>query len=254
MLRRTEAVILKTTPFSDADLIVTALTLDHGLLKAFAKSPRKVTSRFGSSLEPLTYAKISFWGKEDANLPRLTQSDIIRSFQHIRESLECFFSITEIIEFSLNLLAERDANRDVFNLLVEVLKMADDNCIIIREGARKPKDFMLFFVIFYKIRFLDKMGYGPSLNGCARCRRKGYNFYISHGSIICEACAKDNDTSIRLSPGVIKLYETIRGWELSKINRIKPSKILMSELSNLLDAHSQYTMVKPLKTRALNLK
>lgn len=251
MLRRTEAVILKTIPFSEADLIVTALTPDYGLIKTFAKSPRKVKSRFGSSLEPLTYSRISFWGKEDANLPRLTQSDIIRPFQHIRENLDCFFSVAEIIELTLKFSAERDANRDVFNLLIEILEMADDNCMVIKGDARKAKYFMSLLVTLYKIRFLDKMGYGPALDGCARCRRKGYDFYISHGSIICEACARDNDESMRLSPGVIKLYGTMRRWEISKINRIKPSQILMSELSCLLDAHAQFTMAKPLRTKPL---
>ena len=56
MLQRTEGIVLKTNPFGEADLIVTYLTRDYGILKTFAKSPRKIKSRFGSSLEPLTYS------------------------------------------------------------------------------------------------------------------------------------------------------------------------------------------------------
>jgi len=63
MLKRTEGIVLKTNPFGEADLIVTCLSKDYGILKTFAKSPRKIKSRFGSSLEPLTHSKISFWGK-----------------------------------------------------------------------------------------------------------------------------------------------------------------------------------------------
>jgi DNA repair protein RecO (recombination protein O) len=47
MLHRTEGIVLKTTPFGEADLIVTYLTRDCGILKTFAKSPRKIKSRFG---------------------------------------------------------------------------------------------------------------------------------------------------------------------------------------------------------------
>ena len=81
MLQRTEGIVLRTFPFGEADLIVTYLTPDFGLIKLFAKSPRKFKSRFGSSLEPLTHSKISFWGKEDAPLPKLTQSDIMQPFR-----------------------------------------------------------------------------------------------------------------------------------------------------------------------------
>ena len=77
MLHRTEGIVLKGAPYGEADLIVAFLTLDFGLMSAFAKSPRKTKSRFGSSLEPLTHSKIAFWGKEDSKLPRLTQADII---------------------------------------------------------------------------------------------------------------------------------------------------------------------------------
>ena len=111
MLKRTEGIVLKTIPFGEADLIVTYLTYDFGLIKAFAKSPRKIKSRFGSSLEPLTYSKISFWGKEDANLPRLTQSDIILPFKSIRERLDCFLKASEIIELTVNTLPEHEANK-----------------------------------------------------------------------------------------------------------------------------------------------
>lgn len=244
MLHRTEAIVLKTTPFSDADLIVTALTLDYGLVKTFAKSTRKIKSRFGSSLEPLTYSKISFWGREESTLPRLTQSDIIKPFQSIRDRMECFFRVMEMIELTLSLLPEREPNRDCFHLLMSVLNRI--------ETSSSGNDDGVFDTILYKIRFLDMVGYGPRLDGCARCGKSGYNFYISHGAIICGGCAEGMDAPMRLSPGVIKLYETLRRWDVSKIDRIKLSWALLSELSEMLDIHIQYTVAKPLKTKSLN--
>ncbi len=95
MLKRTEGIVLRTIPFGEADLIVTYLTPDFGIIKLFAKSPRKIKSRFGSSLEPLTHSKIAFWGKEDTALPRLTQSDILHPFHSIRDSLDCFSKVND---------------------------------------------------------------------------------------------------------------------------------------------------------------
>ena len=241
MLHRTEAVIFKTTPFSDADLIVTAFTLDYGLIHTFAKSSRKTKSRFGSSLEPLTYAKVSFWGGEESTLPRLTQSDIIKPFQSLRERPGYFFQVMEIIELTLGLFAERETNRECFHLLITTLNRIENSGL---------KDSAVFNTILYKIRLLDMVGYGPRLEGCARCGTAGYNFYISHGSIICGTCAEGMDNPMKLSLGLIRLYESLRKWDISKIDRIKMTRALLAELSEVLDSHIRYTIAKPLKSRA----
>jgi DNA repair protein RecO (recombination protein O) len=237
MLKRTEGIVLKTTPFGEADLIVTYLTYDFGLIKTFAKSPRKIKSRFGSSLEPLTCSKISFWGKEDANLPRLTQSDIIKPFQSLRENLDCFIKVSEIIELTINFLPEGEANKKIYLLLSDTLKEIERDC-----------NALLTF-IFYKVKFLHLIGYAPKLDGCANCGKKGLSFYISHGSILCESCVSGMDSPIKLSAGTVKLHESLSKWDVSLIERIKPSGNLMSELSNLLNDHIGYRLSKPLKSR-----
>lgn len=241
MLRRTEALVLKTLPFSEADLIATLLTSDFGLLKTFVKSPRKTKSRFGSSLEPLTYSRISFWGREDSNLPRLTQADIIRPFQAIRGNFDCFMRVAEIIELTLNLLPERDMNKGIFDLLLDILNEIEKDCL--------NSSMTQFKGILYKVKFFEMAGYGPGLSGCARCNKPGYNFYGSHSSILCGDCSINIDSYIRLSPGVIRLYETLKKWEISKISRIKPSAQLLSELTDFLDNHARHTTAKPLRTR-----
>lgn len=247
MLRRTDAIVLKTFPYSEADLIVTFLTPDYGILKAFAKSPRKTKSRFGSSLEPFTNSRISFWGKEDANLPRLTQSDIIRPFQQVRERLNIFIRITGLIEITISLMPERDPNKDAFRLFLDTLGIIEETILT---GSADNEEFLDLVAIYYKVRLLNITGYGPSLEGCARCSRTGYNFYVSHGSIICGDCAGEGETHLRISPGAVRLYGTLRRWDVSKINRIKPSKPLISELSEILSNHAQFTIATPLKTRA----
>src|SRR4030043_951476 len=128
MLRRTEGIVLRTIPFGEADLIVTYLTPDFGLLKTFAKSPRKIKSRFGSSLEPLTCSNISFWGKEDSSLPRLVQSDIVHPFHSLRSSLKSFLKVSEIFELTLNFVPERDANSRVYSLLMNTLRFMEVDC------------------------------------------------------------------------------------------------------------------------------
>ena len=241
MLQRTEGIVLKTHPFGEADLIVTYLTRDYGIIKAFAKSPRKIKSRFGSSLEPLTYSRISIWGKEDAALPRLTQSDIIHTFQSIRSTLKCFLKVSELIELTLSFVPERDTSKRVYSLLLDTLHAVETDCSA------------CLLIIYYKLKLLETVGYLPKLKGCGRCGKDGDTFYISHGTVLCERCSKGSESSFSISRGVINLYSSLLNWDPSNLKRIKPAENLVSELSTLIDEHVKYIIERNLRTKAFKI-
>jgi DNA repair protein RecO (recombination protein O) len=250
MLKRTEGIVLRTIPFGEADLIVTYLTPDFGLIKLFAKSPRKIKSRFGSSLEPLTHSKISFWGKEEAALPRLTQSDIIHSFQSLRENLNCLLRLSEMVELIINFIPEREGNIRVYTLLLDTLRDIEGNLLpagVQRIGKGGFRNEGLI-VNHYKIKFLEFVGFAPKLDACGRCGKSGYCFYLSQGSILCEACARGVDSPIKLSPAVLRFYSDLRTWDAAKIQRIRPSAALLSELSGIINIHIKYILSRPLKS------
>src|SRR3990172_297180 len=244
MLHRTEGIVLRTIPFGEADLIVTFLTSDQGIVKAFAKSPRKIKSRFGSSLEPLTWSRISYWGKEDAALPRLTQADILHPFHSIRDRLHCFVKVSEIVELTLNFVPERDSSGKVYTLLTETLRAVEENCD------------MGLLVMTYKLKLLEIVGYLPRLNGCGRCGRcgrQGEAFHLSHGTVLCERGSKGHEASFYLSPGVVRLYTGLLCWSVPKIGRIKPPEALLGELSKVIDEHIRYIIEKNLRTKAFRI-
>ncbi len=237
MQLRTEGIVLRSFAHLEADLIVTYLTLEHGVRKGYAKSARKVKSRFGASLEPLTHARITLMGKEDAELPRLTQSDIIRPHQGLRESLGCFTLASEMAELTMGLLPQGKPAEDAFALLREMLGQMEHNCTAL--GA-----------LVYKIRLLALKGYAPRLSGCGRCDCGAIRFFASQGSVICESCCGDIATSgsVVVSPGGLRLYESLSTWDLDKTARIKPSEVLLAEVRSLLDAHLAFILTRPLRS------
>jgi DNA repair protein RecO (recombination protein O) len=241
MLRRTEAVVLSSRPYGEADLLVTFLTRDLGLAKGFAKSPRKLKSRFGSSLEPLTHSVISLWGREDAALPRLTQSDIISSHQVLRESYHTFLRASEAAELAVRLLPERKPAPRAFALLRETLDLMEG------EGGTLAG-------VLFKLRILGIAGFAPRLRGCARCGGEAVRFSASQGSVVCDPCSGrmgiDPRERLVLSPGAVRVAEALLTWEMGKTSRLRPSKELLDELSQTVDAHIEYTLSRRLATRA----
>ncbi len=237
MLHRTEGIIVKSFPYSDTDLIVTIFTFTNGLIKVFAKSPLKIKSRFGSSLEPFSYNRIAFWGRENIDLPKLTQADIIHSFQSLRNNMECFLKVSEMLEITLTLLPEREPNQELFSLLLDTMERLENECL---PGRR---------YLFYKVKLLAIVGLSPYFDGCAICGKGAKHFYLHEGSIICENCMQDYSGRICLSQGAINLYERIRKWEWDKLDRIHPSQNLTDELENIINLHIKYRIDKDIKTR-----
>ncbi len=242
MLVRSEGIVLRTFPYGEADLLVTYLTPDMGVRKAFAKSPRKIKSRFGSSLEPFTHSRISLMGREDAPLPRLTQSDIVRSHQPLREDYPCFLLASGLAELTMSFLPEGEHAPGAFELLLQALSLMESQCSAVAALA-------------YKIRFLDLKGYLPRLDDCGRCGSESQNFYVSQGSVLCGRCATvrhteghDQAPAMTLTPGSVRLFQTLRTWELEKLARIRASSAMLEELSGMLNSHVEHMTARPMRT------
>ena len=74
-----EAVVLRTWPVHEADLIVSFFTRDYGKIRGVAKSALKSRKRFGGALEPMTVARAWFAERPRQELARLDQLEIVRS-------------------------------------------------------------------------------------------------------------------------------------------------------------------------------
>src|SRR6185503_10393034 len=84
----TDALILRTYNFGEADKIVVFLTRASGVVRAVAKGCRKLKSRFGASLEPFTLARITYYYKENQELVSLRQAEIVRSHFDLSSNAE----------------------------------------------------------------------------------------------------------------------------------------------------------------------
>ena len=117
-----EAVVLRTWPLREADLIVSFFTRDYGRVKGVAKAALKSRKRFGGALEPMTLARAWFAERPGQELVRLDQLEILRSplsapVDHTRMAVLSFFA--EVIDEAL---PEHDPQEAVFRLLVSVLE------------------------------------------------------------------------------------------------------------------------------------
>jgi DNA repair protein RecO (recombination protein O) len=240
VLSRTESIILRTQKYGEADLIVTCLTSDRGIIRAFAKSPRKTGSRFGSSLEPLTHSKISLWGKEQS-MPKITQSDIINSFQPLRESYNDFVNMSKLAEMVVSLIPESIPSRQVFSFFLSVMGLA--------LSSDESSKYVLFLIA--QVRLLALTGYAPGLKGCGKCGKKSNSFYPDSGTILCGRCSSvrsfvPREEPMRIVDKTLSFYAHSMEWPLTKSHRLKPRREILSELALILEKHIAHLLNRKL--------
>jgi DNA repair protein RecO (recombination protein O) len=183
-----EAVVLRTWPVHEADLIVSFFTRDYGRLRGVAKSALKSRRRFGGALEPMTLARAWFAEKPRQELVRLDQLEIVRSplsapVDHARMAVLSFFA--EVLDEAL---PEHDPQDAVFRLLVSVLEQTQAS----QPESRQPPAITMqtatggpwMALTYFSLWMTRLMGLLPDLTHCMACGeplRGAEVFYSSYG-------------------------------------------------------------------------
>src|SRR5438270_6552121 len=112
-----EAVLLRTWPVHEADLIVSLFTRDYGKLRAVAKSALKSRRRFGGALEPMTQARAWFAERPRQELARLDQLEVVRSPLALAVDATRLTVLSFYAEVLDEALPDHDPQETIFRLL-----------------------------------------------------------------------------------------------------------------------------------------
>jgi DNA repair protein RecO (recombination protein O) len=156
-----EAVVLRTWPVHEADLIVSLFTRDYGKIRGVAKSALKSRKRFGGALEPMTLARAWFVERPRQDLARLDQLEVIRSplsapVDQARLAVLSFFA--EVVEEAL---PEHDPQDAIFRLLNSVLEHTT------AVGSETVQPWMA--LTYFSLWMTRLMGLLPDIGHCTVC-------------------------------------------------------------------------------------
>src|ERR1700758_5537451 len=157
-LRESEAIVLRSYPLREADLLVTLFTRVEGKIRGVARSAKKSKRRFGGALEPLTYVRAYYEDRQGQELTRLDSCEVIESPLASEVSYPRAVALAHVAELLDELLPDREANDAVFRLALSVLA-----------GLRGPAGWMP--VTYFQLWMTRLMGYLPDLSECITCGR-----------------------------------------------------------------------------------
>lgn len=156
MPKQSEALILRTYPFHEADLLVTFFTRSEGKVRGVAKAAKRSRKRFGGALEPLTHVVAHWEDKEKQELARLDSCDIISSPLTAEVSYPRLVALSYIAEVIDQLLPDREPSDEIFRLTLAVVRQL------------KP-DSIWMPLTYFDLWIVRLIGLLPELNECVVC-------------------------------------------------------------------------------------
>ena len=224
-LFKTRAVVLKSLNLSEKDKLVTFLTESHGKVKCVAKAARRLKSRFGASLEPLSHVSLIYFGREHQDLFRLNQCDILQSFQEIRECPDSYYTAIYFLELAGNLMAEEHPEPEIYRLLVQSLSAAS-------QGG-----YLETLCRLFEFRIMALAGYTPRLRKCIVCHKEPRSLWmgfstLQHG-IVCEGCLNKEPADHRIQSGTVNYLKKFLSVDLNHSRRLKVPKPLEREIESI---------------------
>jgi DNA repair protein RecO (recombination protein O) len=157
-LKESEAIVLRTYPFRESDLLVTLFTRLEGKVRGAARAAKKSRRRFGGALEPLTYVKVTYEDRERQELVRLDACEVIESPLSSEVSYARAVALGHVAELLDELLPDREANDAVFRLALSVLAQLRE------QEIWQP-------LTYFDLWMARLMGYLPDLSDCLTCGR-----------------------------------------------------------------------------------
>src|SRR5581483_2164901 len=121
---KTDAIVLRSLRFGEADRILHLYTADRGRVGAIAKGVRRTKSRFGARLEPLSHVELVLHqGKGE--LQTITGVDLVASHRAAREDPYRLAVGLIGLEAMLRLFPEQEANPRAFTAIARFLDALD---------------------------------------------------------------------------------------------------------------------------------
>ena len=173
MICQTDGLVLRGFRMSESSKVVVLFSRDYGKLRLVAKGARRPKSKFGASLEPMTWGRYVFYRQDNRELQILSEGDIAYAFEPVKQHYGRMAAGSAICEFLDHITEDEDRNPLLFSIALEAMQWV----------GRIAEIALDVPVWYFQIRAAGAVGYRPHLSGCVQCgaRLQGHRLGFSPG-------------------------------------------------------------------------
>lgn len=189
----TMGLIIKEQKVSENDRLVTILTEQLGLIRAFVPGALKLHSKHQSGTQLLCYARLSVYkGRDTYKIGDAQPSEV---FFKLRQNLRALALAGYFCELLTMLAPREEPANDYLQLTLQALhRLCADT---------QPQPLVKSV---YELKLCQFSGYMPDVSGCSVCRRADIaapRFDVLRGTVQCENCGVKTPTCMEITAGVL---------------------------------------------------
>jgi DNA repair protein RecO (recombination protein O) len=176
---KTEAIVLRSIRYGEADRIIHLYTPAHGRMAAIAKGARRSRSRFGARLEPFFHIRaVLHEGRGD--LHTVSAVDTVAALPGLRDHAATLDAAARACDAVARLFETSDPHPEVFRLLANELALLDCDSAHARAANG----------LAFRLKLLLAAGIVPQLGSCAACGEQEHlgGFSAAAGGVVCSSC------------------------------------------------------------------
>jgi DNA repair protein RecO (recombination protein O) len=191
---KTEAIVLRSLRYGEADRILHVYTPQRGRVSAIAKGVRRARSRFGGRLEPFFRLQLDLH-EGRGELLTVTGAQTVQAYARLRSDARALDAAARACDAVGRLFETGEPHPNVFNLLCRRLSLLDEGAANgnrpagegrgVRASAGGRSDALAF-----RLKLMLAAGLAPQLGACTGCgeRDRLVGFSGASGGVVCGAC------------------------------------------------------------------
>jgi DNA repair protein RecO (recombination protein O) len=203
----TEAIILRSIRFSEADVVLSIYSPTSGRISGIAKGARRATSKLGGRLQPGVWVHLGLvQGRGDLGTVR--SASIIHAHAGLWLEGYRLRAASSVLETVLRAVPEHEPSPEIFHLLTRTLGLLSDAPPLDGPPRLDP------IVLGFQAKLLVVSGLLPRLGACAVCDAPGplVGFSAHAGGALCAACARQGEP---LTPAALAGFALLVGHPLA---------------------------------------
>ena len=176
---KTQAIVLRSIRYGEADRILHLYTPTRGRLGAIAKGARRARSRFGARLEPFFHVQLMLH-ESRGELHTVTGVDTIATHAPLREHAATLDAAARACDAVARLFESSEPHPEVFALLANQLALLSSD--VAHATAANG--------LAFRLKLLLAAGILPQLATCAGCGETEHlcGFSAADGGVVCGSC------------------------------------------------------------------
>lgn len=210
MIEKTDAIVLRVSPFSKTSHVVLWLTPDHGKLSTVVKGACRPKSDFLGQYDLFYTCEVLFYAREHEGLHILKECSPFKMRRSLRVDWRGAACASYLSDLVSRISVSGGNHRTIYDFVDSTLDfLCSHNC----------REQVLFWA---ELKLSHILGLSPLLNRCAKCandlsEQLPSRFSPVHGGVLCTDCARATGQAV--CPLSAPTLAILRQWQSSSSPR-----------------------------------